>query len=361
MKRIISFCMAIFLAILPLSGCSQNPKHTKFQMQFFDTFDTLIQIVGFAATQEEFEVYSEQAHERFIELHALFDRFEDYGENGGIAHINSNAGIAPVNVDPVVMELILLGTEGYEQTDGMVDITAGALTDLWQGYISRYGASDNAQIELPLPSAAELDAAEKLCGMDKLIIDNAAQTVYLTEKGVLLDVGAIAKGFATEIVTQELVEAGFESFSISSGGNVRTVGRQSDDNTLWGVGIQNPFDGAILGNDSSLLDVAYVVDTSVVTSGDYQRYYMSGEQRIHHIIDPITKMPGENYRSVTVISEHSGWADLLSTAIYLMDYETGAAFALEREIGVMWVMPDGDVVTNEYITKFLRDRGGAKP
>ncbi len=351
MKRIISISLAIFLAILPLNGCSNAPKYSKFQFQFFDTFDTLIQIVGYATTAEEFEVYTAQAHDRFLELHALFDRFDDHGQNGGIAHINQNAGIAPVKADPIVMELILFSLENQQKADGKVDITAGALTDLWQSYISRYGLSDDP--DASLPTADELEQAASLCGIDKLIIDEQAGTVYLTEEGVSLDVGAIAKGFATEIVANELLSAGLSSFSISSGGNVRTVGKQLDEGDPWSVGIQNPFDGAVLAQQSSLLGIAQVTDTSVVTSGDYQRYYMVGERRIHHIIDPVTLMPGEYFRSVTVITPHSGFADLVSTAIFLMDYDSGAAFATEHDIGVMWVLPDGTVVTNDIIKPML--------
>lgn len=349
MKRLAAICIVLILLVGILSGC--GPKQQKFQYQFFDTFDTVIQIVGYAKNQQEFDRYAQQAHQQFIELHNLFDKFDDHGLDNGLAAINAAAGVAPVKVDPQVMQLILFALEWQQQANGAVDITMGPVINIWQNYIARYsGSSTNAQI----PSRQELEEAYKLCGLHLLEVDEQSGTIYLKQKGASLDVGAVAKGYATELVVNELQKSGWKSFSISSGGNVRTCGQPQNGNKYWKIGIQNPDSGAALAQQSSLIDVVNVNNSSVVTSGDYQRFYMVGDRRMHHIIDPATLMPANQYRSVTVVIPHSGQADLFSTALFVMDPEEGKAFAAEHNVGVLWVMADGSVESNNIIKPLLK-------
>ena len=348
MKRILSFCLAILL-VVSLGGCA--PKQQKFHYQFFDTFDTIIQVVGYAKTQQEFNTYTEFVHERFRQLNDLFDKFEDHGLDNGIAAINAMAGIAPVKAAQEVLDLVQFSLQWQRETDGAVDITMGAVISIWQDYIGRYSGGSE---EAVLPPQQELEAAAQLCGSHLLEVDEQAGTVYLKEKGASLDVGAVAKGYATELVAEELRQMGWRSFSISSGGNVRTCGQPQNGNEYWSVGIQNPASGAVLAEQSELLDVVYVNDGSVVTSGDYQRFYMVGDKRVHHIIDPATLMPAEHYRSVTVVTPHSGQADLFSTALFVMELEQGKQFAQRHELGVLWVLADGSIAYSDAILPMLR-------
>ncbi len=354
MKRILSICLALLLVVLSFTSCS--PKQQKFQYQFFDTFDTLIQIVGYAKTQQEFDAYAQQAHARFRQLNDLFDKFDDHGLTNGVAAVNAQAGLSPVKVDPLVMELIRFSLEWQQKTGGAVDITMGPVISIWQDYISRYGGNNAGAT---LPEKSRLEDAALLSGINLIELDEQAGTVYLTQNGASLDLGAVAKGYATELVVRELQQAGWQNFSISSGGNIRTCGQPQNGKKYWSVGIQDPASGAVLAQQSELLDVVYANDSSVVTSGDYQRFYMVGNRRIHHIIDPQTLMPADLFRSVTVVTPHSGMADLFSTALFVMDLEEGRVFAEEHNLGVLWVLADGTVEYNDIIRPMLRDRGGA--
>ncbi|MBP0962918.1 MAG: FAD:protein FMN transferase [Oscillospiraceae bacterium] len=352
MKRLTAFYLIFVLLVGCFSGCGAQMQ--KFQYQFFDTFDTIVQIVGYTSTQQEFDAFAQMAHKRFAELHNLFDKFDDHGQNDGIAAVNANAGIAPVRVDPQVMELVLFALEWQQKTTGAVDITMGAVISVWQDYIARYGMAD---ADARIPSQTELEQAKKLCGLHLLEVDEQAGTIYLKEKGASLDVGAVAKGYATEIGATELQKAGWKSFSISSGGNVRVCGKPQNGSSHWNIGIQDPASGAVLAGQSNLLDVVQLVDGSAVTSGDYQRFYMVDGRRMHHIIDPATLMPADHYRSVTVVTPHSGQADLFSTALFVMDPQTGKDFAQQHNLGVMWVMQDGSVVCNDILRPMLRNGG----
>ena len=155
-----------------------------------------------------------------------------------------------------------------------------------------------------------------------------------------LDDGAVAKGYATELVAQMLLASDMPSFIISAGGNVRMGNPPADGRAKWGVGIQDP-DGAVLGL-SDIVETLYLTGCSVVTSGDYQRYYVVDGQRYHHLIDPDTLMPDTDFRSVSIITEDSGYADLLSTAAFLMPYEESRAFIDSLDgVEAIWLFPDG--------------------
>ena len=124
------------------------------------------------------------------------------------------------------------------------------------------------------------------------------------------------------------------------GGNVRMGNPPADGRAKWGVGIQDP-DGAVLGL-SDIVETLYLTGCSVVTSGDYQRYYVVDGQRYHHLIDPDTLMPDTDFRSVSIITEDSGYADLLSTAAFLMPYEESRAFIDSLDgVEAIWLFPDG--------------------
>ena len=180
-----------------------------------------------------------------------------------------------------------------------------------------------------------LEEAALHTDMDQVILDEAASTVYLADPQMRLDVGAIAKGWAT----QRVAENAPQGLLISVGGNVCATGPKTADGTPWVIGIQNP---AGEGN----LHTLYVSGGSVVTSGDYQRTYTLEGKAYHHIIDPATLMPAACWRSVTVVCPDSGLADALSTALFTMTLEEGKALLSNLEAEAFWL----DTAGNEYKT-----------
>lgn len=358
MKKIIAALLGMLLpAVLLLSGCSRQaaPVYTKYQAQFFGAFDTVIQLVGYTETRDEFDLYADYAETRFVELSHLFDRFYRYDGVNNIKSVNDNAGRAPVRVDPLIIELIELCQEWYTETDGQTDPAMGAVLEVWHSYMNTYSGSTNGA---KIPTAQELEAAVN-ASMDDVVVDKEKSTVYLAKEGMLLDLGAAAKGYAAQLVADELYQNGLTSFIISAGGNVVAKDAPLDGvRNSWGIGIQDPF-ADVNDPNSTSIDVVFVTNESVVTSGDYQRYYMVDDKRMHHIIDPDTLMPADFYRGITVVHPDSGVADILSTALFCMDYETSRTFADEHNLKVMWILPDGQVEYTDELNLQLRDRGGA--
>jgi len=204
-----------------------------------------------------------------------------------------------------------------------------------------------------------LQAALEFSDIDDVVIDEEQGTIFLPHRRMSLDVGAFAKGYATELVATELEAAGLKSGAISSGGNIRTIGKPLDGKReRWGVGIFDP-DSTLFSEDRDL-DMVYVNDASVVSSGDYQRYYYVGGERYHHLIDPTTLMPAAHYRAVTVVTPDSGLADLVSTELFLLPYNESRQLADSMpEIEALWVMPDGEVRITDGMKKILQSYGAS--
>lgn len=361
MKKVISLLLAVILTFLFLTGCQQteNPPteqaYEKYTYTFLDTFDTVTQVVGYTETEEEFNRYTEKIHERMLELHKLYDRYNDYEGINNIKTINDNAGVKPVKVNKDIINLILFCKNLYENVDPQTNIAMGSVLEIWHKYRDEAEADPaNAKI----PPMEDLLAANEHTDFEKVIVDVENSTVYLNDPLMSLDVGAVAKGYATEVVAREIVEAGFTSGIISAGGNIRAFGKPMDGiRDKWGVGIQNP-DSVIGNSEENVLETVFLTNASVVTSGDYQRFYMVGDKVIHHLIDPKTLMPGDYFRAVTIVTEDSGKADFLSTAVFLMPYEEGKALVESLEgVEALWVFKDGTIKTTEGMKSIMKSEG----
>lgn len=343
-KKIISFLLGVAM-IFNLSACSIQNEN-RYEATFLELFDTVTTIVGYAKTKEDFTRYSQMIYDNLEEYNQLFDIYNDYEGINNIKTINDNAGIKPVKVDQKIINLLIFSKEMYELTGGKINIAFGSVLSLWHDH--RTEGLDNPS-SATLPNMEELKIRSNHTDINQLIIDEDDSTVYLKDPDMSLDVGAIAKGYATEKVAQAMEEAGFVNSMISVGGNVRTLGYKFDKNgneVSWGVGIQNPD----LDSAETTLHVLKVSDSSLVTSGVYERYYTVAGKQYHHIIDPETLMPAEYYVSVSIVCQDSGLADALSTSVFNMSYEKGLELIEELDgVEAMWVFHDG---TQQYSSGF---------
>lgn len=350
--------LIIISLLISISACSNesNSGYTKYSYEFLGTFDTVIQIMGYAKNADEFEVMAEICKDRFIELNKLYDIYHDYDGINNIKSINDNAGIKPVEVQQEIIDLLVFSKEWHGKTNGKCNIAMGSVLSIWHDY--REKGINNPE-EAEIPPLEILKEAMKFTDINKVIINDDNNTVYLEDKNMRLDVGAVAKGYATEIVANELINKGYTSFIISSGGNVRTVGEPMDrSRKKWGIGIQDP-DGNPNDPNEPSLDILYINDQSLVTSGDYQRQYEVDGKMYHHLIDPDTLMPAEYFRSVSIVANDSGIADFMSTTIFLTPYEEGRRLLENLGIDAIWVMKDGTVQATGNARKVMKYMGGA--
>lgn len=347
------FCVFFCLLLVFFPGCSSQ-KYTRYRGEFYGTFDTVVTIVGYVQKERDFDRYLQYTQERFRYFHQLFDRYESYDGMANIKTINDNAGIAPVKVSEDLFGFLQYCMQWCEKSDGQVNIALGPVLEIWHDYRERY---ENAAAG-ELPPREKLEQANLLTDLQNIRLNEKEQTVFLTEKGMSLDVGALAKGYTTEKVGKELFDMGFTSFSISGGGNVRTFSAPQDpERSHWSISIMNP-DTAEDPN-AEPVDFVYLNDLSVVTSGDYQRYYLVDGKKIHHIIDPDTLYPADYYQSVTVITENSGEADLLSTWLFTLPLEESKKAAQKSGAQVLWVLQDDTVVYTDGYLAYSKNYGGA--
>ena len=338
MKRI----FALILAVLLLAGCSAPAPAADTKEQytatFLNLFDTVTTIIGRAESEEAFREMTQGIHDDLLRYHRLFDIYNDYEGVNNIKTVNDNAGIAPVQVDKAIIDLLMDCKDYYELTNGRVNVMMGSVLYLW--HQARNDGINDPQ-NAKLPNMEDLQAASGHIGFDLLVIDEAASTVYITDPDARLDVGAVAKGWAT----QKAAENAPSGMLISVGGNVCATGPKLADGTPWVIGIQDPD-----ASDKNLHTV-FVTKNSVVTSGDYQRTYWVAGKPYHHIIDPDTLMPAAYWRSVSIVCEDSGLADALSTALFLMDEAQGRELAEKCGAEVLWV----DGAGQEFMTSGFQD------
>lgn len=336
------------MLIMNISACDKT-EQSRFEAEFLELFDTATRVVGYAESEEKFTEYSQIIYDSLKEYHELYDIYNDYEGINNIKTINDNAGIKPVKVDQRIIDLINFSKEKYTITNGKTNIALGAVLKIWHDY--RTEGIDDPE-KAVLPPMDKLEAAEKHTDINNIVIDEANSTVFLNDPEMSLDVGAVAKGYATEQVSKIARENGFVSGLISVGGNVRAIGSKADSNEQWSVGIQNPDKES----KDSILKVVNISDKSLVTSGNYERYYTVNGKRYNHIIDEETLFPSEYFASVSIICENSGIADALSTAVFSMPFEQGLELINSLDnTEAMWVYNDGEIKYSENFESLIKE------
>ena len=335
-KKLLSLLILGCTFILLACGCVKREVQSKMYFEFFDTESYIYSYRK--DSKKKFEKNAAAVEELLGEYHKLFDIYYEYSGINNIMTVNKNAGVAPVKVDQKIIDFLIYTKEIYALTNGKTNVAMGSVLKLW------HECREDAKRDDPIyriPTEDELLKASKHCSIDDVIIDEAAQTVYLRDPDMSLDVGAIGKGYATEKAAELLISMGVTSYVLNIGGNLRAIGEKPSGDG-WLTGITNPNKSS----DGSYITKLTIKDTALVTSGDYVRYYTVDGINYHHIIDPDTLMPAGYFSSISVMTKDSALADALSTALFCMSYEEG--LSLVNSIGgieVIWVDLEYNVLT----------------
>ena len=332
--------MLIAIALL-LGGCAAAPaekqQHTATYLTLFDTVTT---IVGYADTEAGFQAEARSIHDKLLEYHRLFDIYNTYDGMNNLKTVNDNAGIAPVKVDPRIIDFLLDCRGYYEATGGAVNVAMGSVLRIWHdARTEALGDPDAAKV----PDIAGLTEAALHTDFSDVVINAESSTVYLADPEMRLDVGAVAKGWAAQQVCSTL-EPGF---LVSVGGNVCVTDPKTADGDPWVIGIQQP-DG------DGYLHTLNIAGGSVVTSGDYQRAYTVNGVKYHHIIDPSTLHPSELWSAVTVVCSDSGAADALSTALFILPQDEGLRLLEIYDAEAVWTDKNGDLYYSPGFEELIR-------
>lgn len=310
----------------------------------FAFFDTVTYIYSYAGdTDEELRAAASEVFALLGEYHELFDIYERYEGVNNLAVINDSAGKAPVPADEKLIDFLLWAKELYEFTGGKMNVMLGSVLRIWHRY--REDALERG--EVAVPTAEELSAAAEHTAIESLVIDREAGTVFITDPEASIDVGAVGKGYATEMAARLLADTGRQGYALNVGGNIRTIGTKPGGDG-WVTAIRDPN-----GGERDFALSVLLRDAACVTSGFYERFYVADGVRYHHVIDPDTLFPAAYFASVTVICPDSGLADALSTALYCTSWEEGLALAERAGADAIWIGADGQIRTTDNIKDMI--------
>lgn len=296
----------ILMLLLLLAGCSKQ-EYTKnlFYM------DTVINI-------KLYNVNEGQANEAFNYLDELYQKYDNltdfYDPNSELSKLNNDVNY---EISSELLNLIKIGYEWNIKTNGLLNINIGNLTKIWH---------DFRENPVSLPNLDDVKIEDLKMENDEILNDK-----------VNIDLGAIVKGYVTEKAGNYLESIGIDYYLINAGGNVK-AGKSNKG--YYNIGIASP-----ISNET--FEIVKDENISVVTSGGYERFYEYNGVMYHHIIDPNTKNPANNMKSVTVIGDDSGLCDILSTTLFLMNVDEGKEFIKDYNVKVIWFTNNNEIIKSD--------------
>jgi len=249
------------------------------------------------------------------EICKVDELMSDYKSDSEISRVNSRADEKAVQVSEATYEVLQRSVEFSKMTDGAFDITVGPLVALFR----------EAKESKVAPSEQQIALARSKVGFEKLKLDSENKTVQFSDKGMLLDLGGIAKGYAIDKAIEAAQRCGAIGAMVDIGGDVRCFGLPPEGKDHWLIGLQDP-NSAIEGIEGGgLLLVLKITNAAVATSGDYQQFVLIEGKRYSHIMDRRTGTSAEGLSSVTIIADNATDADALATSVSVMGAEKGLA------------------------------------
>lgn len=267
------------------------------------------------------------------EVSRIENLVSDWKPETQISKVNQNAGIQPIKVDDEVFELVKRSIKMSKITDGAFDISYASMDKIWK--------FDGSMKSMPTPEAIE-KSVEKV-GYQKIILDEKAKTIFLRDKGMKLGLGGIAQGFIADKIKTLLTSKGCASGIANVSGDIAAWGKQPD-GSPWTVGIVNPM------NKTKVFATFPLVDSSVETSGTYERYVVFNGIRYSHIINPKTGYPAQGIVSVTTFAKQTEVADALAKGVFLFGVDAGLNFINQLK-GIECIIVDakGKIYTSKGI------------
>lgn len=341
MKKKFTLLLSFVFFITILTACGSQDKKEKVVLRE----EPYAQEKFLLGTYTRIKIYDEGKESV---LKPAFDRIKELGDKitinqsgSEVDAINDQAGIKPVKVSDDIYFLLKDAFEYSKESDGGFNMAIGAITQLW-----RIGFDDARK-----PEQSEIDEGLKHIDYNKVQFNDEEQTVYLPEKGMIIDLGAIAKGYITDEVVKVLKKNGVTCAIVDLGGNVYVLGHSNrGENEPWNIGIQDPNKarGSVIGSIKE-------TDKTVVTSGIYERYLEVDGKKYHHIFDSETGYPYENdIASATIITDKSIDGDGLTTVIFDKGVKAGLEYVeqeLDKGTNAIFITKEDKV----YVTDGIKD------
>src|SRR4030042_353101 len=256
-------------------------------------------VIEITLLSEDEEAARKATLQAFQEIKRIEQLMSPWIGTSDVSRLNRSAGKDWVKVYPETFDVIQRSQKISGLSEGAFDITIAPLTQLWRKARER---------GVPPPS----EEVKKILGLVnfKHLLIRPDGKVFLKKKGMAIDLGGIAKGYAVDRAFEILTSLGYKNLIVNAGGDLRTGGLKY--NELWAVGIQNP------RSAEKVMATISVSDSAVATSGDYEKFFFHQGKRYHHILNPKTGFPADGCQSVTILSKNGMTADGLATAFFFL-------------------------------------------
>lgn len=276
---------------------------------------------------EEADEIERIAEDAFAEIQRVEGIMTSYRPDSYVSRINSGAGKRAIPVPDELYNLIEQSKSISLKTEGKLDISFAAMDSLW----------DFRKPNPTLPKKKDVAKITKLINYNNILTDSKRKTVRLAKAGMRIGLGAIAKGYAVDRAGEILKSRGISNFIVYGGGDLLVEG--SKGGLPWKVGIQHPRDKM-----RYFAKLPLQGREAVVTTGDYEKFFMLNGRRYHHVLDPDTGFPAVGTTSVTIVAKSATFADAMATGVFVLGPEKGMAL-IESEPDLEGVIVDSDFKT----------------
>ena len=267
------------------------------------------------------------------EVKRIENLISDWIPTTQISQVSKNSGIQPVKVDKEVYDLVERAIKVSQLTSGAFDISYASMDKIWK--------FDGSMKAMPTPEAIKQSVAR--IGYQKIVLDAKAQTIYLKEKGMKLGLGGIGQGYIADKIKDLLLSKGCTSGIVNVSGDINAWGYQTTGKP-WTVAIVNPM------NKNKVFATFPLENSSVETSGSYEKFVVFDGKRYSHIIDPRTGYPAQGVVSVSVFAKQTEIADALATGIFVLGVDVGLNLVNQlKGIGCIIVDDKGEIHTSKNI------------
>lgn len=339
--------LVLCLSAWMLSSCS---KIETYSFSFYEYMDTFISISVSTDSQEKADEIKEDIKEIYRTYHEITNNYVPLTyDSGFITNLYSLNQIInqDVEINEELYDILIEAKRLNELTDGYFDVSIGKMVDIWKAVIL-----DEAYLHSDIPQEvyegiiSDLEDIDVIAEPFTLSTDNGKFYVRLNHEDVKIDLGALSKGYATQIVFDYLIDLGIEYFSITAGSSSISVGKKIDrESEMFHISLANPVE------TSTTYGMMYVQNKAINTSGNFEQYALYQGLRYHHVISPKTKMPAQYYHTVTVLGNDAGVLDALSTALFSMPEDVFESFINEHqnELGLEIIRFNYDETISTYL------------
>ncbi|MCL0070340.1 FAD:protein FMN transferase [Dehalococcoidia bacterium] len=283
-------------------------------------------VVSITAIDEDTQMAEAAVGDAFDEISRIENLMSATDHSSEIYILNQSGG-AWVDLSPETIHVLERSLYFASISDGAFDPTVKPLLDLWMERVRAWGR---------LPTTDELGRALALVDWRALELDEDNGRARFLKEGMKITLGGIAKGYAVDRAIAVLKESGVERALVDIGGDIRGFGPKG-----WRIAVQHPRDGY------EWLEVIDLKNSAVATSGDYRRFFLLGERRVHHILDPKTGQPADAVMSVTIVAGNSLDADALTTLVFVLGPEKGKELLNSLAIAGLIVDSAGEIIMSE--------------